>query len=408
MIISKINAYKENCNPYNKVNYTHICKDISGQNPEKLNSELYDIAKLNKMRVHFNGINRIMNDYPKHSINNYEGCLIGGAIGDALGNPVEFYPLSVIKRKYGENGIQELELHKGKALITDDTQMTIFTADGLLKSAIKEFNENKLPDFGKVYDSYEDWLDTQYSIFYKNKKGWLANIPQLYAQRAPGTTCTGALYGRIPGSIENKINDSKGCGGVMRVAPAGLMYYKNPKLAFEVGARCAALTHGSPSAYLPAGVHASIIANIVKGKNIEEAVDNSVEILKKYNGNEDTLALIEQAKEYAKSDIEPETAIRKLGEGWHGDEAIAISLYCVLKSPNDFEKAVKMAVNHDGDSDSTGAIVGNILGTYLGLDKIPEKWQKQVELSSELKELSNDMFVKPNEIKNTKEKYPIS
>ena len=112
------------------------------------------------------------------------------------------------------------------------------------------------------------------------------------------------------------------------------------------------------------------------------------------------------AKEYAKSDIDSETAIKNLGEGWHGDEAIAISLYCVLKSPEDFEKALFMAVNHDGDSDSTGAIVGNILGTYLGEDKIPSKWKNTVELNKELKQLATDLYNKPNDIEEKEKRYP--
>lgn len=345
--------------------------------------------------------------YPKHLLKNYTGCLIGGSIGDALGWPVEFRRLNDIKNIYGKDGITDLEKKNGIAEITDDTQMTIFTADGLLKSAIKEFNENSVPDMHTVYKSYKNWLDTQYRGYNKNDNGWISNIKGLYANRAPGTTCTGSLERGIPGSIETPINNSKGCGGVMRVAPAGLMYYKNPKLAFEVGARCAALTHSNPSAYLPAGVHSSIIANLVQGKSLEEAVDNSIEILKEYKGYEDTLALLETAKNYARSDIDSELAIRNLGEGWHGDEAIAISVYCALKSPNNFEEALKLAVNHDGDSDSTGAIVGNILGTYLGENGIPAKWKNSVELSSELRQLALDLYNKPSEIDNAKERYAV-
>ncbi|MBQ9245088.1 ADP-ribosylglycohydrolase family protein [bacterium] len=341
----------------------------------------------------------------KHNIDNYEGCVIGGAIGDALGNPVEFDRLSTIKRIYGKNGITDLETVNGKALITDDTQMTIYTADGLIKSAIKEFDENKIPDMKQVYSSYRDWLNTQYGHFSGNEKGWINNIKELYAMRAPGTTCTGSLRANIPGSIENHINSSKGCGGVMRVAPAGLMYYKNLKLAFETGARCAALTHGSPSAYLPAGVHACIIANLVNGENIEDSVNNSIEVLKTYKGHEDTLELLEMAKKYAKSDIDSETAIKNLGEGWHGDEAIAISVYCALKSPEDYKNAVIMAVNHDGDSDSTGAITGNIVGTYLGKKSIPNKWLNTVEIAKELGMLSQDLYSKPEDIPNANKRY---
>lgn len=344
----------------------------------------------------------------KHTKNNYIGCLLGGAIGDALGWPVEFRRLSDIRRYYGDEGITDLELVGQKAEITDDTQMTIFTADGLLKSAIKKFDENENPDMSIIYDSYQTWLGTQYGNYKENDNGWISNIKDLYANRAPGTTCTGSLHRGVPGSIEKHINESKGCGGVMRVAPAGLMYYKNPEKAFEVGARCAALTHGGPSAYLPAGVHSAIIANLINGKDLEESIDNSIEILKSYKGNEDTLYLLEKAKEYAASDMPTDTAIRCLGEGWHGDEAIAISVYCALKSPEDFEKALILAVNHNGDSDSTGAIVGNILGAYLGSDKIPEKWKNSVELSSELEQLALDLYNKPSEIENAKERYAIA
>ena len=353
--------------------------------------------------MNFGNKNNIGNN--RHTKDNYEGCVIGGAIGDALGNPVEFYRLYEIKERYGNKGITDLETIGEKAKITDDTQMTMYTADGLIKSALKDFNSDKLPDMKQVYTSYQDWLNTQYGHYSERSKGWINDIKELYVMRAPGTTCMGALHQCIPGSIEEPINQSKGCGGVMRVAPAGLMYYKNPELAFEIGARCAALTHGSPGAYLPAGVHACIIANLVKGENLEDSVDNSIEVLKKYKGNEDTLYLLEQAKEYAKSDIDSETAIKNLGEGWHGDEAIAISVYCALKSPDDYEKAVIMAVNHDGDSDSTGAITGNILGTYLGKKAIPNQWLNKVELAEELSQLSTDLYVKPDKIENAHNRY---
>lgn len=392
-----INPIKGFIHKNDKVRETYN-KDIDlSQSPQSYYSEM-QIKGIKPMSTE---------SYPKHLYKNYTGCLIGGSIGDALGWPVEFRRLSDIKHRFGENGITDLVKKGETAEITDDTQMTIFTADGLLKSAIKQFGDEKLPDMDIVYKSYQDWLNTQYGSYGENENGWISNIKGLYALRAPGNTCTGSLERGIPGSIEKHINNSKGCGGVMRVAPAGLMYYKNPKLAFEVGARCAALTHGNPSAYLPAGVHSAIIANLVQGKSLTDAVDESIEILKGYNGNEDTLNLLEQAKTLAASEVEPQKAIRMLGEGWHGDEAIAISVYCALKSPDDFEKALIMAVNHDGDSDSTGAIVGNILGAYLGEDKIPAKWKNSVELSAELRQLASDLYNEPEKIENAKERYAI-
>lgn len=391
---------------------------ISSQSPIKENSQtasqehsaesLNCLANINKARIATSSIEKINPLFPKHTKENYKACLIGGAVGDALGNPVEFLWLDEIKRTYGKDGIKDMVLNRGKAEITDDTQMTIFTADGLLKSALTNFDENSKPNMSCVYSSYQDWLKTQMSPFKENKKGWLANISNLYSRRAPGNTCLGSLINGIPGSIENPQNKSKGCGGVMRVAPVGLMYYKNPELAFEIGAQCAALTHGSADAYLPAGIHSSIIAQVIQGKTIEEAVDGSIEILKKYKNHENVLGLLNNAKYLASSDFSDENAIRALGEGWHGDEAIAIATYCILKYPNNFEQAVEVAVNHSGDSDSTGSIVGNILGASLGENAIPKRWTKNLELQNELSTLANDLFVSPKDIEDSQERYPIN
>lgn len=400
-----------------KINFQHfngekrLFKKCKNTNCEKSLSDcnLNDIPNAQYSKIMINKTEKIDNtDYPKHSLKNYTGCLLGGATGDALGWPVEFRRLGEIISLYGNEGITDLKrTRNNKAEITDDTQMTIFTADGLLKSAIKNFDENGLPDMNTVYNSYQNWLDTQYSEYQENKNGWISNTEELWANRAPGTTCTGSLRRGIAGDIENPINSSKGCGGVMRVAPVGLMYYKNPDLAFEIGARCAALTHGSPSAYLPAGIHSSIIADIIQGKDINVAVDNAITRLQKYEGHENTLALMNLAKKYANSNIEPRKAIYDLGEGWHGDEAIAISTYCILKEPNDFKKALIMAVNHDGDSDSTGAIVGNILGVYLGEENIPNDWKNSIELTNELNQLAKDLYSKPNKIEDATKRYSI-
>ena len=345
----------------------------------------------------------------KYALSNYKACLKGGAIGDELGWPVEFMRLNSIKRQYGCKGIQNLVLNnKGKAEITDDTQMTMFTADGLLKNICKTLNLDELPDMNTVFNSYKLWLNTQYGKMIQKGQGWIAEIPGLYENRAPGNTCTSAVRNGIPGSFRKPINNSCGCGGVMRVAPVGLMYKDNPELAFEIGARCAALTHSNPRAYLPAGVMSGMIANIISGDDIPTALDKNMKVLEEYYGNEPVTKLLDDAKKYAKSDMNPEDSIYNLGEGWVGDEALAISVYCALKEPNDFQKAVRMAVNHNGDSDSTGAILGNIMGAHLGIEKLPADWVEKIELTKELDILAEDLFVNPKEIKNPEKRYPIS
>lgn len=381
------------------------------------NNDSYNINLNNQSNAYYNQIRfsssiqqrRALSE--KHNTENYEGCIIGGAIGDALGNPIEFYNLQQIQRNFGEDGLSDLITgESGKAEITDDTQLTFFTADGLLKSIGQNFKSNEIPDINIIYDSYKDWLETQLSngIRHSSNKGWVLNIGSLYAQRNPGDTCLSALESGEIGTMSKPLNNSKGNGGVMRVAPVGLLYYKNPKVAFETAARCAAITHGHPSGYLSAGFFASMIAYVVQGYDIESAIDKSMKILDNYENNEEVIIAVNKAKTLAKTNISEQEAITQLGRGWVGEEAISIAIYCGLKHKNNYEKAVLAAVNHNGDSDSTGAITGNLMGLYLGKKAIPQKWRKKVELYKELKTLAQDLYNAPKETKQIKERYPYN
>lgn len=360
-------------------------------------------------------VNKVENKpvYKKNSKDNFRACLVGGAIGDAVGRPIERVRIGDIKERYGEDGIQDMATVGMKGRFTDDTQMTIFTADGLIKSALKNGNTSQAPDYKTVYESYKDWYRTQ-TEGRKNEpeiiqdRGWIGKLGELYYPNGAGRTTLSALQNGVMGTPEKPINNANSCGAVMRVAPAGLMYHNNPKMAFDVGVRCGAMTHSGVEAYLPAGVFASMIAYIIQGETPESALDKSIEILKEYDQSEISTKLadlLKKAKVYAKDDnLDHEVAIDKLGKGWRGDEALAITAYCVLKEPNDFKKAILMAVNHDGDSDSTGAMAGNLLGAYLGSDKIPQDWTENVEISDKIKELADDLY-NPGEIKDANEKY---
>jgi ADP-ribosylglycohydrolase len=207
------------------------------------------------------------------------------------------------------------------------------------------------------------------------------------------------------GTIEEKINDSKGCGGVMRTAPAGLAF--PPCRAFEEGAKYAAITHGHPSGYLPAGFLSALISYLIEGKTLTEAIDLSIGQLTQYDGHSETLKKIKQAQKLSVSQKSVEESIQAIGEGWVGEEALAISLYCSLKFSDNFERGTLAAVNHSGDSDSTGSITGAILGTLLGIESIPRPWVQKVEDSDRIKKIADDMFsVFQNGKELSLEEYP--
>ena len=353
----------------------------------------------------------------------FTGCLLGGAVGDALGWPVEFNTTADIVKKYGPAGILNMVTgEEGLYEITDDTQMTLFTAEGLIRSWTTARHGGGVPDFAAaVKHSYHCWLETQGETAYSSdqrvsRDGWLVSIEGLHRRRAPGNTCLSALQnGQI---AENGVvdNNSKGCGGVMRAAPAGLIAARinngdstnTARLAFEIGCVTAALTHGHPSGFYPAGVLGAVIATIITGGTIEEGISISLGFLEGRIGARETIEAIQSALDlWQNKDVTPSSeAVESLGEGWAGDEALAISLYCALVAGDDFARGVRLAVNHSGDSDSTGSITGNILGAILGKEAIPDDWLNRLELEGVIRQVGNDLFTAFEGTKNWLKRYP--
>ena len=339
--------------------------------------------------------------------NNYVGCLLGGAIGDALGAPIEFMSREEILSTYGKQGVENYVEYPGQVgAFTDDTQMTLFTAEGLLRAYVRE-NEKGIGGAlnAITHHSYLRWLHTQggtvnrgniQSGVYDVKEGWLIKQKELYKRRAPGITCMNALSSGIAGTIGHPINDSKGCGTIMRMAPVGLMITDHER-AFKVGCELAAITHGHPSGYLSAGFLASIVADLVNGKSLSAAIVNASVILKKWNEHQETLAAVEHALNLFETtkDMKKEVdsgIVEKLGGAWVAEEALAISLYCSLLFADDFRKGVLFSVNHGGDSDSTGSITGNILGLIHGVRGLPQPWIERLKGHALVIQVGEDLY----------------
>lgn len=335
-------------------------------------------------------------------IDKFTGCLLGGAIGDALGAPVEFLSIDQIKKKFGEDSITDFYPAYGKSgSITDDTQMTLFTAEGLLRGLVRR-RERGISgvEVAIVHDSYLRWLETQKTPFnpeIAENNGWLITIESLRSRRAPGNTCISALAATTTLGEPAK-NDSKGCGTVMRVAPIGLMY--DDELVYRMGKQTSALTHGHPTASTAAGALCVIISQLRKEVPLDQAVKLALAITKDDEKEQcvanETSQAIEKAISLAQGFEAPcPELIETLGAGWIAEEALTISIYCALVA-RDFAHGVLLAVNHSGDSDSTGAITGNLLGVIYGQKGIPLHWQEQVELREVMEQVAFDLVEIPH------------
>lgn len=331
-------------------------------------------------------------------IERFQGCLLGGAIGDALGYPVEFMSYDEIVSRYGKNGVTKLTKN---ARVSDDTQMTLFTANALLYTTHAD-------DAEAYWAEYQRWLFTQIGYSADNKflpkrpderQPFILDQPELFAQRAPGNTCLSALMGGKIGTVAKRVNNSKGCGGVMRVAPCGLRYWRNPREAFYAGMTAAATTHGNSTGFIAAGAFAAVIAMIVRDQADDPGdLRRIILLVMKELPNwcpgmayGETQGAMREALD--RSIYEPTTAVNTsvFGEGWTAASALAIALYCAAGTGSP-TTAIRCAVNHDGDSDSTGAICGNIVGALYGVKHIPCLWLDHVELAGYIRMMADDLW----------------
>ena len=324
------------------------------------------------------------------------GSLMAGAAGDALGYTVEFVSRKSILARYGQRGITRFQLDSnGKALISDDTQMTLFTANGLLWGLTR----GRLRGIGAtldkyVADAYVDWYYTQTGVKSDDfsemdfHATWLRDLPELAHRRAPGMTCMGACEKlRRHEKVEN---DSKGCGGIMRVAPLGLLNaafrdregkdFYDKKMLAKVGGDIARITHQHPLGWLPAALLTLLVDRLVPLTPTEAKesfvgiVRENLSVMMQMDAPEEDkgylMKLTMNAIQLALSELPDHEAIFRLGEGWTGEEAWAIALFCALRHIDSLPAAIIAAVNHDGDSDSTGAVTGNIMGAIYGYRSI--------------------------------------
>ena len=334
------------------------------------------------------------------------GSLVGGAIGDALGYTVEFFSLDNIKKRYGELGLTEYELNKnGVAEFSDDTQMSLFTAEGLLKAISS--GKNEIKDIcSSIRGAYEHWYATQTRVPYPLGDSWLTNVSSLWSERAPGMTCMSALHQISYGDGSAVSNDSKGCGGVMRVAPIGIFAAAHPTVlnlenAGNLAGYAAEITHKHPLSSYSSMALAMLITEIMADEEIDRdrfryvIIDRVFKSLGERYPKDNDLAnlfnLILKAMALAGLKREDSECIRELGQGWVAEETLAIAVFSVMRYINDFEKCVICSVNHSGDSDSTGAVAGNIIGAILGYAAIPKRFKANLELHDLLVSVADDL-----------------
>lgn len=332
------------------------------------------------------------------------GCLVGGAVGDALGYAVEFVDsYQAIVNGYGPQGITRFDTNNdtGKGVISDDTQMTLFTACGMLNA--KASGSAPVP---AICRAYIEWYYTQKGMRSKRFHDcWVGDLPELNVRRAPGVTCIESLERMLQGG--EPINYSKGCGGVMRIAPIPLYglsqgRIKDVWMLDRLADEASGLTHCHPLGSIPSFILSHLIYRLATDAEpsreaflqyMQEAVKGAYDYYIAFEQQiECQEGLLNEAVALAKQDLPDHEAVAQLGEGWVAEETLAIAVYSAYKYLDDFQKAVVAAVNHAGDSDSTGAVAGNLVGAAVGYKAIPTDYIRDLQLQDVILHVADDLW----------------
>ena len=355
-----------------------------------------------------------------------KGCFLLGACGDTLGAPIEGYKsLSEITDHFGPEGLGDIidfpnaynhgtDLPAGR--VTDDTTMLVTTAVALAKAgkdaSIETMREN-------LWQGYVNWVLPQRGggAAKKNidpKVKWPDMLPDFWFACGAGHGTIAALIQDKPGTVNVPVDydvvldgkqvksPSHGCGGMMRVAPIGFLD-KPPEEIFEIACESAAITHGNPPAYVASGIIALYVHFAAQDMQMKDVLQNTRNILQKFSGNpaytggiKTCLKMIDHAEQKALEKPHDMTVMdalpRELGvdRAFNAEPVLAHVPYALCSATENIKSAMMLAVNHGGDSDSVGAIVGNILGARHGEKAVPREWREKLLQNKEITQMAED------------------
>lgn len=290
----------------------------------------------------------------------FVGAIVGFAVGDALGMPAEFLTRNQIRRYYDKLITDYLRSHPGHASdflpagsYTDDTQMMLATAECLI--------ECEKMDAARQADALLSW--------------YLNTVPHRTPMRANLRACKHLSTGR---AWTKSGVFSSGCGAAVRMPPLGLFFYDSPEALTRAALEDCMITHTEPRARAASVAVAYLISRLVQateycspGDQVLDTADRVASV------DSDIAAMMRWITQI--THLSPEEALFEIGTSADAMEAIPAAIYCFLKYPRQFDKAVLAAVNAGDASDSIGALTGSFVGALAGLEAIPKRWRDNVE-----------------------------
>ncbi len=323
------------------------------------------------------------------------GCLLGLAVGDAMGHAVDEKTWEEICEDYGPNGLLGYDLVNGCAEGSSYTQVAAYVANGLLLGITRGKPENYLR---YINLSLREWARAQHFPRDPEKSYcWVAKMPQMRRKKYKDSRMLDALRAAVPGTPETPINRAATPGALTAAAMVGLAYnekYMPSQQIVRLGAETVALTHGDPEAFLTGAVLAEVLAGILQDpeKPLRQQFEDAIHVMHNLYSMKFPQAdsLARQLREAMAPSDRPQEKMERL-KCDTAAQCLAGAMFACLTCPDDFDGAMILCVNHSGRSAATGALTGAMLGAYLGADALPEFYLESLEAAPVLEQLARDL-----------------
>lgn len=326
-----------------------------------------------------------------------QGCMLGMAVGDAMGAGVDNKTLKDIQADYGPDGLLGYDLANGFAEISSYTQVAAFAMNGMLVGMTR--GQLRGPFAPHVAMALKEWARSQYfPRETEHRSCWLCHESHMRRRRAMDLRTLDALTRDVTGTPEKPANNANGPGTLTAAAVVGLLFLPDRMEVADVGtlgAQTVALTHGDPLTFLSGAALAYAVAGIIQDSDssLAEHFENAADAVAAQFASYPEAALlqkkIKQSIALAGGEDETEQVMERL-ECLTAAQVLCGAVYACLVSGEDFDRAMIVAINHSGKSAAVGAVTGALLGARLGMAALPEFYLESLDAGAVLKELSAD------------------
>jgi ADP-ribosyl-[dinitrogen reductase] hydrolase len=304
-------------------------------------------------------------------LDRFRGCLLGVAVGDALGMPTEGYTAREIKAKFGM--VREMlaapqgHFHTGlfAGQFTDDTEETLLLAESLVEAA------------GFSPDRFAERLAAWGTTWTLDER----------LNRGVGFATRSAVESMIAGTPWQQSGQAIAtCGSAMRAAPIGLLYHTDLNIVKSYADLQSLPTHTSAAARAAAVAVAVGVALSCSGFSKEMILRNAASQASRLNADfAERLLWVGTLQ-----DLLPEDALGLIRNSPLAMETVPAAFYCFLKFEP--QEALIMAASSGGDTDTIASIAGSLFGAALGPSWIPESWLAALEGKQRIEDAARGLF----------------